>query len=57
MKEICPVCDSSKGMREIIYGLPEFPVDDAKFHIGGCCVETNSPTWHCINCGWEDTKD
>ena len=52
MNESCPSCDSTEGIREILYGLPEYPVDESKFYVGGCCVVPNSPTWLCLECGW-----
>jgi hypothetical protein len=52
MKESCPSCDSTEGIREILYGMPEFPVDETKYYIKGCCVVPNSPTWLCLECGW-----
>lgn len=49
----CPTCNSSKGLREIFYGMPDGPVDEAKYAIGGCCVSDDDPTLKCIECGWE----
>jgi hypothetical protein len=49
----CPICNSSKGLREIIYGMPDGPVDEARFAIGGCCVSEDDPTLKCIECGWK----
>jgi hypothetical protein len=49
----CPTCNSSKGLREIIYGMPDGPVDEARYAIGGCCVSDDDPTLKCIKCGWE----
>jgi len=49
----CPGCNASYGLREIIYGLPDGPVDEARYAIGGCCVSDNDPTLRCIECGWE----
>ncbi len=44
----CPTCNSSKGLREIIYGMPDGPVDEARYAIGGCCVSEDDPTLKCI---------
>ena len=49
----CPACNSSNGLREIIYGMPDGPVDEEMYAIGGCCVSDNDPTLKCINCGWK----
>ena len=49
----CPTCDSSTGLREIIYGMPDGPVDEGKYAIGGCCVSDDDPTLKCIECGWK----
>ena len=40
----CPTCNSSNGLREIIYGMPVGPVDEDRYAIGGCCVTDNDPT-------------
>ena len=49
----CPSCNSSSGIREILYGLPDGPLDEATYSISGCCVSDNDPTRKCIECGWE----
>jgi hypothetical protein len=49
----CPTCNSSKGIREIIYGMPDGPVDEETYAIGGCCISDNDPTFECIDCGWK----
>jgi hypothetical protein len=49
----CPKCSSRSGLREISYGLPDGPVDEEKYAIGGCCISDNDPTVKCIECGWE----
>ena len=49
----CPTCNSSSGLREIIYGLPDGPVDEETYAIGGCCVSDNDPTLKCVDCGWK----
>ena len=50
--KICPACKSKTGLREILYGLPDGPVDDRKYAIGGCCISDNDPTVKCIECEW-----
>ena len=52
MKESCPSCDSQDGIRKILYGEPDSPVDESKFFIGGCCITGNDPIWACVDCGW-----
>ena len=49
----CPQCSSKTGIREIFYGLPDGPVDEEKYAIGGCCISDNDPTVKCIDCGWK----
>ena len=49
----CPTCNSSTGLREIIYGMPDGPVDEGRYAIGGCCVSDDDPTLKCIECGWK----
>lgn len=51
--KICPECSSSNGVRKIIYGLPNGPLDESEFTAGGCCISENDPTLRCIECGWE----
>lgn len=52
MKESCPNCDGRTGLREILYGLPDEPIDDTKYEIGGCIISPFQPTWACVDCGW-----
>jgi len=52
VKDSCPSCDSTEGIREILYGLPEYPVDESKYFVGGCLITINDPNWACIECGW-----
>jgi hypothetical protein len=35
-------------MREVIYGLPEFPFDENKYVVGGCTAV--GPEWRCLKC-------
>lgn len=49
----CPQCSSQSGLREIFYGLPDGPVDEDRYAIGGCCVTDNDPTLKCVECGWK----
>ena len=49
----CPTCNSPNGLREIIYGMPDGPVDEDRYAIGGCCVSDDDPTLKCIECGWK----
>ena len=49
----CPKCSSKAGLREIMYGLPDGPVDEQKYAIGGCCISDNDPTVKCMECGWK----
>ena len=49
----CPNCSSKTGLREIFYGLPDGPVDEKKYAVGGCCISDDDPTVKCIECGWK----
>ena len=49
----CPACNSADGIRKIVYGLPDGPLDEEKFVIGGCCITDEYPTRKCIRCGWK----
>ena len=49
----CPTCNSSNGLREIIYGMPDGSVDEDRYAIGGCCVSDDDTTLKCIECGWK----
>ena len=49
----CPECSGQKGLRRILYGLPDGPPDPSLFQLGGCCVSENDPDFTCISCGWE----
>jgi hypothetical protein len=40
-------------LRKIFYGLPDGPVDEKKYAIGGCCISDNDPMFKCIECGWK----
>jgi hypothetical protein len=49
----CPICKTHKNLREVVYGLPEGPLDEEKYAIGGCCISERDPSLICIECGWE----
>lgn len=49
----CPICRTHKNLREVVYGLPEGPLDEEKYAIGGCCISESDPSLICIECGWE----
>lgn len=49
----CPECHSKTGIKKFLWGMPQFPVDETKYVIGGCCVTDDDPTHACIECGWE----
>ena len=52
----CPECGSTTGLRKYIYGMPDGPVDESKFLIGGCCITGNDPTHECLDCGHQIFK-
>ena len=33
--------------------MPDGPVDEERYAIGGCCVSDYDPTLKCIECGWK----
>ncbi len=40
----CPDCKSTGGLRKVIYGLPDGPIDESKFNMGGCCISERDAT-------------
>jgi hypothetical protein len=36
-----------------LYGLPDGPVDEKKYAVGGCCISDHDPTVICIEYGWK----
>jgi hypothetical protein len=57
MKKKCPVCNSSDGVREYLYGMPSEEPDPAKYVIGGCCPCEDMPDLKCIRCATDFYKD
>lgn len=53
MTKTCPECKSATYLREVVYGMPDGPLDDSKYVTGGCCVSEMDPLITCISCGWE----
>lgn len=51
--EICPICKSSTGVREILYGFPSKEPNEEVFVVGGCTISNNDPSKRCIDCGNE----
>jgi hypothetical protein len=49
----CPICKTHTSLREVVYGLPEGPLDEEKYAIGGCCISESDPSLICVECGWE----
>jgi hypothetical protein len=46
----CPVCNSSVGVREFIYGMPSEEPDLNKYVLGGCCFSEDMPDLRCLRC-------
>jgi hypothetical protein len=46
----CPVCKTSEGIREYIYGLPIEEPDESKYIFGGCLVFEDMPDYKCLKC-------
>ena len=53
MTKKCPSCGETSSLREVIYGMPDGPLDDSKYITGGCCLSDKDPMTGCVNCGWE----
>ena len=55
MAEKCPRCGSTLTAH-IMYGMPamdaelERQIADKQIFIGGCCIDTDSPKFHCFEC-------
>ena len=50
MKTSCPSCLSEIGLRRIIHGMPNEPVDEHKFTLAGCCLSDLNPMSTCVQC-------
>jgi tetratricopeptide (TPR) repeat protein len=54
----CPACGSAAVAR-ILYGYPRFTDElnqrlaEGTVALGGCCIDKDSPDWHCNHCGYE----
>lgn len=54
----CPEC-GVEHVAVILWGMPAFTedlqrqIDDGSVYLGGCCVSSKSPKYHCNNCGAE----
>jgi len=53
----CPVCKSSDGVREYLYGMPIQPVDESRYVLGGCVIFDDMPDYKCLNCSTAFYKD
>jgi hypothetical protein len=51
MKQNCPRCKKPTKVKKIIYGMPSDDFNFEKYEVGGCCIEENSPTHLCTECG------
>jgi hypothetical protein len=51
----CPKC-GSRNVAQILYGLVQMNdelkqrLDKREITLGGCCVDTDSPSWECNEC-------
>ena len=34
MTKTCPTCDESSSLRKVVYGMPDGPLDEAKYVTG-----------------------
>jgi len=53
----CPICNSDRNVREVIYGMPSDAPDLTKYAIGGCCISEEMPEFKCLKCEWEDISN
>ena len=37
--------------------MPDGPVNEERYAIGGCCVSDDDPTLKCIECGWKGDSE
>jgi len=52
----CPKCNSELVLN-ITYGYPSPEAfEDKSFYSGGCCVDDESPAYHCTSCGYDFGK-
>ncbi len=61
----CPNCEAD-SIAKILYGMVS-PCDEGlnkkldagEIFLGGCCIEKDSPQWHCNSCNheWGKFKD
>lgn len=51
-KQACPKCGEHK-VKKYFYGEPAMAVLPPKYKDGGCCIDTESPKWHCNACQHE----
>jgi len=56
MKSPCPACKQKGGLKKYLYGLPDGPVDEDEYAIGGCCLTGDDPKYLCTNCGWKGSS-
>ncbi len=53
-RKTCPSCKKTDEIVQILYGMPTQEAFEAGergvLHIGGCIVEPEQPTHHCIRC-------
>ena len=52
---ICPICGSS-NVAEYLFGMPAYnyeleeKLNNGEIILGGCCIEPDSPAYHCNEC-------
>jgi hypothetical protein len=59
-KSKCPICEKVDSVVRILYGMPAVKAWEdeqaGKLHIGGCCIDNDSPKWYCKRCDKEFGK-
>jgi len=53
----CPVCKSTEGVRQYLYGMPSEEPDPTKFAIGGCLISEDMPDYKCKTCSTDFYKN
>ena len=57
-KIVCPKC-GGEDVAHILYGFPLYDealknaLEKGEIHLGGCCIDPDSPAYHCNECDEE----
>ena len=50
LPKACPACNTEGSLRKILWGMPDGPVDESTYVIGGCII--SDEYYECIECGF-----